>query len=148
MAETKIVQQRVVTPSRMDEWVSIFLAVALAGGAAFFFWGMQGWEPTGNWGPYALAWLVLGYLAIQLVALLSSAMDTRRVGILDSVTSLLPVIVGSVVMLDAFRGTSHLSNFQTNALLLMVGTAALDFIVTLWVRFTVNRRSIGLETGS
>ena len=142
----------VVHPTkRFEAFASIGMALvlALAGGLFFFKWG--DWEPgEGNsklW-YYLLAWFVLGYLAIQLIALLSTAIDSRSIGFGDTICSILPAIVGAVVGVEALQGIIHLSTFSQNALLLMICTSALEALITLWVRFTVNRKTIGFDTGT
>jgi hypothetical protein len=91
---------------------------------------------------------VLAYLAAQLIALLATAIDSRSIGFGDTVCSILPAIVGAVVLVEYFQKLIELSTFSLNALLLMICTSALEALITLWVRFTVNRRTIGLDPGS
>ena len=136
---------------RLEAFASIGLSVLIAvvGGIFFFRWG--DWEP-GDGGSklwyYLLAWIVLGYLAAQLIALLSTAIDSRSIGFGDTVCSILPAIVGAVVGVEALQGIIKLSTFSQNALMLMICTSALEALITLWVRFTVNRRTIGFDTGA
>ena len=49
---------------------------------------------------YLLAWLVLGYLAVQLIMLLSTSIDSRGIGFVDTVMGLLPALVGVVVAVE------------------------------------------------
>jgi hypothetical protein len=144
--------QAVVHPvKRLEAFASIGLAIvmALAGGLFFFRWG--DWEPADTnskvW-YYLLAWIVLGYLAAQLIALLSTAIDSRSIGFGDTICSILPAIVGAVVLVESLQGIIKLSTFSQNALMLMICTSALESLITLWVRFTVNRRTIGFNTES
>ena len=134
----------------LEEWVSIGTSLVLTLFAIVFFFRMPNWAPPANSGFwfYVLAWLVLGYLAIQLVALLSTAIDSRSIGFLDSLVSLLPAITGAIIGVNSLQGLVKLSTFQENALLLLIGTSILEALITLWVRFTVNRRTIGLDAGS
>ena len=136
---------------RIEAFASVGLAIilAVAGGIFFFRWGS--WEPGDSnskiW-YYLLAWMVLGYLAAQLIALLSTAIDSRSIGFGDTICSILPAIVGAVVGVEAVQGIIQLSTFSQNALMLMICTSALEALITLWVRFTVNKRTIGFDTGS
>ena len=130
-----------------EAYASIGLAIFLALGGAVFFFKFPGWEPQSNTWYYVLAWLVLGYLAAQLIALLSTAIDSRSIGFADTICSILPAVAGAIVGVEALQGILKLSTFQQNALLLMIATSTLDSLITLWVRFTVNRRTIGLDTG-
>ncbi len=133
---------------RLEAFASIGLAILLTIGGGIFFFKFGGWEPTTNVWYYVLAWLVLGYLAMQLIALLSTAIDSRSIGFGDSVCSILPAIVGAVVGVEALQGIIHLSTFSQNALMLMICTSALEALITLWVRFTVNRRTVSLDSGN
>jgi hypothetical protein len=131
----------------LEEWISIITSAVLSLGAIWFFFKMPNWTPAGTFFHYMLAWLVLGYLAIQLVVLLSTAIDSRSIGFLDSLMSLAPVVIGAIIGVNALQGIVKLSTFQEHALLLMIGTCLLEALITLWVRFTVNQRTIGLNPG-
>ena len=43
-------------------------------------------------------------------------------------------------------GHLNLSTFQINALATMLAAALGEFLLTVWVRFVVNRRTIGIDT--
>jgi hypothetical protein len=133
---------------RFEAFASIGVALLLAIAGGIFFFKFGAWEPSSNIWYYALAWLVLGYLAIQLVALLSTAIDSRSIGFGDSVCSILPAIVGAVVGVEALQGIIKLSTFSQNALMLMICTSSLEALITLWVRFTVNRKTVSFDTGT
>src|SRR5271167_2113565 len=86
---------------RFEESVSSGLALLLALVGGLFFFRMQGWTPESDRWIYLLAWLVLGYLAVQLIMLLSTSIDSRGIGFVDTVTGLLPALVGVVVAVEA-----------------------------------------------
>jgi hypothetical protein len=130
------------------ELISVVSAFALAGAAAYFFWGAPGWSPQSEWPKYALAWIVIGYLAIQLITLLETVLSVRLTGMIDAVTSIVPFVIGLVVLVNSVQGVLKLSVFQENALALLLSLSLLDFIVTLWIRFAVNRRTLGIDTGA
>jgi hypothetical protein len=145
------VQTHVHPVKRLEAFMSIGLSILLAVVGGIFFFKFSAWEPgEGNskvW-YYLLAWIVLGYLALQLIALLSTAIDSRSIGFGDTLCSILPAIVGAIVGVEALQGIIKLSTFSQNALLLMICTSSLEALITLWVRFTVNRKTIGFDTGS
>jgi len=132
---------------RFGELVSISSALLLAGGAAYFFWALPGWTPTSEWPQYALAWVVIGYLAIQLISLLDTVMNVRLTGMIDAVASIIPFVIGIVALVNMAQGVLKLSFFQANALALLLALSLLDFVVTMWIRFAVNRRTLGLDVG-
>jgi hypothetical protein len=122
--------------------IGLSLILAIAGGVFFFKFGA--WTPENNVWYYVLAWVVLGYLAAQLIALLSTAIDSSSIGFGDTICSILPAIVGCVVAVEWLQGIVTLSSFSKNALFLMICTSALESLITLWVRFTVNRKTVAL----
>ena len=128
------------------EGLSTVSSLALAIGGGLFFFLMPGWTPNSEIWLYVLPWPVLGYLALQLIVLLSSAISSHRIGFVDTIVSVLPAIVGIVVEIEYLQGILHLSAFQHNALRLMIGTATLEALITLWGRFTVYRRTIVLDS--
>jgi hypothetical protein len=136
------------TAKRFEAAASIGLALVLSVGAGIFFFKFGAWEPQSNVWYFALAWLVLGYLAAQLIALLLTAIDSRSIGFGDTVCSILPAIVGAIVGVEALQGIIKLSTFSQNALMLMICTSALESLITLWVRFTVNRKTVSFDTGN
>lgn len=127
------------------EWISILSALLVAAIAIVFFWFMRGWSPASDWPKYLLGWLVIGYFAIQLITLLESAVNVRLSGLIDTIVSIVPFVVGLAVLLDTYRSTTPLSEFQLNALMMLLATTLVDFIVTLWVRFAVNRRTVEVD---
>ena len=133
---------------QLETMASIGLALLLAVAGGIFFFKFGTWEPneTSKFWYYGLAWVVLIYLALQLIALLSTAIDSQSIGFGDTICSILPALVGALLFFEYLQGIIKLSTFSQNALLLMIGTSALDSLITLWVRFTVNRRTIGLGT--
>ena len=132
----------------LETMASIGLALLLAVAGGIFFFKFGAWEPNeaSKFWHYGLAWVVLIYLALQLIALLSTAIDSSSIGFGDTICSILPALVGALLFFEYLQGIIKLSTFSQNALLLMIGTSALDSRITLWVRFTVNRRTIGLGT--
>jgi len=130
------------------EYISIGSSLLLACAAVYFFWFVSEWEPTSDWPKYLLAWLVIGYIAIQLISLLETVLSVRLTGMIDTVMAIIPFVVGLVALVNMAQGTLRLSGFQTQALWLLLATSLLDFIATLWVRFAVNRRTLGIDTTS
>jgi len=132
---------------RIEAFTSVGLAMlmTIVGGIYFFKFGE--YDPGDNrfW-YYILAWVVLGYLAAQLIALLSTAIDSTNIGFVDIIFAIMPAIIGLVVAVEAGQEILHLSLFSKNALALMICTSALESLITLWVRFTVNRKTTVFDT--
>lgn len=127
------------------EWISIASALLLAAVAVGFFWFSRGWTPNSDASKYLLGWMVIGYFAIQLIALLESAVNVRLSGLLDIIVAIIPFVVGLAVLLDAVRSGTSLSEFHWQALLMLLATSLIDFVVTIWVRFAISRRTIEVE---
>ncbi len=130
------------------EYLSIGSAVLLTCAAAYFFWFVPNWSPTSDWPKYLLAWLVITYTAVQLITLLETVLSVRFTGIVDTILAIVPFVLGLVVLVNTVQGTVQLSGYQVQALYLLLATSLLDFIATLWIRFAVNRRTVGIDTGA
>jgi hypothetical protein len=78
--------------------------------------------------------------------LLVSATQIRVLGVLDSIVSILPFVAGLVTAAEWMLGHLALSTFQLNALAIMLAAGIGEFLLTVWVRFVVNRRTIGIDT--
>ena len=84
------------------------------------------------------------YLIVQLAFLLFSASQVRALGVLDSVLAIAPVVAGLVVLVQLIINKNfHLSNYQLNTLAVLIVAGASEFLLTIWIRFVINRRTIG-----
>jgi hypothetical protein len=55
-------------------------------------------------------------------------------------------VAGLVTATEWLMGHLNLSTFQINALATMLAAGLGEFLLTVWVRFVVNRRTIGIDT--
>ncbi len=128
-----------------EEWLSISLAIVGTIFAVWFIGQFHDWEPqqrVGFW--YAGAvWLGFAYVIVQMMFLLLSASQVRALGVLDSILSILPVIAGTVLVVEAALGNLRLSNYQSNMLAVVLVSGTAEFLLTIWIRFVINRRTIG-----
>ena len=85
---------------------------------------------------------------IQLVFLLVSATQVRALGVLDSVVSIVPVIAGSVTAVEWILGHLSLSSFQIISLAALIIAGVAEFLLTIWIRFVLNRRTFAVDTGT
>jgi hypothetical protein len=132
--------QRVAHP---EEWFSILLAVGIAVGAVLYFYLLPGLEPDSHFAWAVPGWIAGAYLFVQILFLLVSATQIRALGVLDSVLAILPVVAGLVMVVEVMLGHLHLSLFQLNVLSLLIATSLAEFLLTVWIRFVINRRTIG-----
>jgi hypothetical protein len=137
---------RIVRTAHPEEWFSILLALGATVGSVAFLWLAAGLEPVS--GPiWAVpGWLGLAYLFVQILLLLVSATQIRALGVLDSIIAIFPFVAGLVLVAEAILGHLHFSLFQLNALALLLGTGLAEFLLTVWIRFVVNRRTIAIDS--
>jgi hypothetical protein len=131
-----------------EEWFSILLALVATVGASIFIGYNPDYKPaTEAGGGVAWAvpvWIGFFYLIIQMTFLLFSASQIRALGVLDSVLAIAPVVAGLVLLIQTIISpTFHLSSYQLNSLAVLIVAGASEFLLTIWIRFVINRRTIG-----
>ena len=126
-----------------EEWFSILMSVGLATGSIVYFWIAPELSPTSHIAWAVPGWIAGTYLVVQMLFLLVSATQIRALGVLDSVLAILPVVAGFVMMLEWMLGHFALSLFQLNVLGLLIVASVAEFLLTIWIRFVINRRTIG-----
>jgi hypothetical protein len=133
-----------------EEWFSIILALIAAVGGWIYIGYFPNHEPERPIYWIIPVWFGLIYLIVQMAFLLMSANQVRALGVLDSVISIVPLVVGLVmVALGILVPTKlPLSNYQLNTLAVLIVSGAAEFLLTIWIRFIVNRRTLGLGGGS
>ena len=137
------VRARIAHP---EEWFSILMAIGAAIGSVLFVWIAPEFSPTSHIAWAIPGWIAGAYLVVQMLFLLVSATQIRALGVLDSVLAILPVVAGSVITVEWILGDLPLSLFQLNVLGLLVATSVAEFLLTIWIRFVINRRTIGFGT--
>ena len=146
MALVDAQQVRVRPHAHPEEWLSIIFALGGALLATAFFWGVPQFEPQGGLAWTVPGWVAFTYLFFQMLFLLVSATQIRALGVLDSIVSIVPFVAGLVTATEWLMGHLSLSTFQINALATMLAAGLGEFPLTVWVRFVVNRRTIGIDT--
>jgi hypothetical protein len=128
-----------------EEWFSILLAIVATAAAMFFIGYFPHYQPNDGGVAWAIpVWLGFLYLIVQLTFLLFSASQIRALGVLDSVLAIVPVVAGLVVLVQLIITPSfELSNYQKNTLAVVIVAGASEFLLTIWIRFVLNRRTIG-----
>lgn len=128
-----------------EEWLSIMLALIVAIGAWIYIGYFPKHEPERPIYWIIPVWLGLLYLIIQMGFLLMSANQIRALGVLDSVISIVPLVVGLVMVVLTILVPEKLplSNYQLNTLGVLIVTGGAEFLLTIWIRFIVNRRTLG-----
>ena len=135
--------------SHPDEWFSIILAIFGTIVAAFYigYWPRYEPESGGYW--VIPVWCGLLYLVIQMVFLLVSASRVRAEGVLDSILAIVPVVAGLVILVQTIINANfQLSNYQKNTLAVLLVAGTSEFLLTIWIRFIINRRTLGVAGGN
>jgi hypothetical protein len=131
-----------------EEWFSILLCVGGTAFAVFAIWRAPGYEPATSAAAWTIpVWMAFLYVLIQLVFLLVSATQIRVLGVVDSVIAIVPVVAGAVTAVEGLLGHLHLSSFQAMSLLALLVAGLSEFMLTLWIRFVLNRRTFAIDSG-
>ncbi len=135
-----------------EEWLSILLSFVVTAVAIIFIWQFPDYKPAtaanGGMEWTIPVWIGFFYVIIQIVFLLVSASQVRALGVIDSVVSIVPVIAGLVSLVEAALGHLNLSTFQWTTLMALLVAGMSEFLLTLWIRFVINRRTIGFDQAS
>src|SRR5215469_2524597 len=129
-----------------EGWFSIMMALIAAIGGWIYIGYFPNHEPERPLLWIIPVWFGLLYLIIQMAFLLMSANQVRALGVLDSVIAIVPFVVGlvmvalSIIVPDKLR----LSNYMLNTLAVLIVTGGAEFLLTIWIRFIVNRRTLGV----
>jgi hypothetical protein len=148
-----VVADRLVQPGNRkaahpEEWLSILLSLVGTVVATAYIWWAPGFEPATGPSWTIPVWLALAYLLVQLVFLLVSATQIRALGVLDSVVSIVPVVAGSVTVVEWILGHLQLSSFEIIALASLLVAGLAEFFLTIWIRFVLNRRTFAIDGGT
>ncbi len=134
------------TSTNPEEWFSILLALAATIGGSIWIGYYPQYKPDESGGGVAWAvpvWIGFFYLIIQMTFLLFSASQIRALGVLDSVLAIAPVVAGLVILVQTIiTPTFHLSSYQLNSLAVLIVAGASEFLLTIWIRFVLNRRTV------
>src|ERR1700749_3193041 len=141
-------QTRRTKTAHPEEWLSILICILGTVAATAVIWTAPAYDPDNGPAWTIPVWLALAYLLVQIVFLLVSASQMRALGVLDSIVSIVPVIAGAVTTVEWTLGHLHLSSFEIISLaaLLIAGTA--EFLLTIWIRFVLNRRTFAIDTST
>jgi hypothetical protein len=136
--------ERMRHSTHLEEWFSIGLALLGTTAASIFigYWPMYSPEHPQTW--VIPVWCGFLYLIFQITFLLFSASQVRALGVLDSAMAIVPVVAGLVILVTSLiNKTFELSTYQLNTLAVLIIAGASEFMLTIWIRFVINRRTIG-----
>ncbi len=127
-----------------EEWFSILMALVGTVAATLYIGYWPSYEPESGGYWVIPVWIGFLYLIVQMIFLLLSASQVRALGVLDSILAITPVVAGLVILVQMILNSSfHLSNYQKNTLAVLIVAGASEFLLTIAIRFIINRRTIG-----
>jgi len=135
-------QARVAHP---EEHLSIFMALGATIGSIAYFWLLPTLQPDSHIAWAVPGWMAGAYLFLQILFLLVSATQIRVLGVLDSIIAIFPFVAGLVLLAEWALGHLPFSLFQLNALSLLLAASLAEFLLTVWIRFVINRRTIAID---
>jgi hypothetical protein len=133
--------------AHVEEWWSILAALVGAGATTLFLWQVPDFRPSGDLTWVVPGWLALAYVLLQIACLLVSAAQIRALGVVDSIVAIVPVVAAIVTGIEWFLGRLALSPFQINVLATLLVASTGEFLLTMWTRFVLNRRTVSVESG-
>ncbi len=131
-----------------EEWLSILTALGTTIGSVASFWLAPTYQPASGLAWTLAGWFAFSYLFFQTLFLLISATRDRVLSVSDPIVAAFPLVAGSVVAAAWLLGHLPLSQFQVNSLAFLVATTLAEFVLTVWVRFVVNRRAGAIDASS
>jgi hypothetical protein len=138
---------RKAAAAHAEEWWSILAALVGAGATTFFLWTVPDFRPSGDLAWVVPGWLALAYVLLQIACLLVSAAQIRALGVVDSIVAIVPVVAALVTGIEWALGHLALSPFQINVLATLLVASTGEFLLTMWTRFVLNRRTVSVESG-
>ena len=129
-----------------EETFSMLMALGGTAAALAFLWLAPAFQPTSPVVWVLPGWIAGAYLFLQILFLLVSATQIRALGVLNSIVAIVPVVAGFVMVVEWLLGHLPLSLFQLNALALLIATSLGEFLLTVWIRFVLNRRTIAIDS--
>ena len=139
-------QRRVIIRStHPEEWFSILLALVASVAGWIYIGYFPKFEPISGVYWAIPVWFGLIYLIVQMAFLLLSASQVRALGVLNSIVAIIPLVVGLILIALRILVPEKLalSSYQLNTLAVLIVAGAAEFLLTIWIRFVVNRRTIG-----
>jgi hypothetical protein len=133
--------------AQIEEWLSIILALAATIFAPIAISLTHNWEPENKIFWTMPLWIGLFYLIFQmafLLRLVSSSDRNVSQGVLDSVVAIFPLVAGLVLLALSIVDSQSFSfsSYQLNELAVLIIVGASEFLLTIWILFVLNRRTV------
>ncbi len=130
--------------------ISILASLGMAVAIGTFFLAMRGWSPPEVWqvqADFAVTWVLLTYIWVQMGSLILVGAGTKNQMWLDAFTSVVPLFLIVYVLLQHYAGYIELSHFQAKTASVTAYTMLLDFVVDLGVSVLLSRQVVDVGAG-
>jgi hypothetical protein len=125
--------------------VSILSSLLMSVVVAVFFIVTRGWSPPPEWqvnADFAVTWLLLTYIWVQMGTLILVGAGTKTQMWLDALTSVVPLFLIVYVILQYYSGYLDLSQFQVKTAWVTAYTMLLDLVIDLGVSVLLSRQVV------
>ena len=125
--------------------VSIGSSLLMAIAIGLFFIAAAGWGPPESWqtnADFAVTWLLLTYIWVQMGSLIVVGVGTKNQMWIDALTSIVPLFLIVYVLLQHHIGYVVLSSFQAKTAWVTAYTMLLDVVVDLGVSVLLSRQIV------
>jgi hypothetical protein len=125
--------------------VSILSSLLMSVVVAVFFIVTRGWNPPPEWqvnADFAVTWLLLTYIWVQMGTLILVGAGTKTQMWLDALTSVVPLFLIVYVILQYYSGYLDLSQFQVKTAWVTAYTMLLDLVIDLGVSVLLSRQVV------
>jgi len=130
--------------------ISIISSLLMAAAIVLFFVAGAGWAPPGHWqeqSDFAVTWLLLTYIWIQMGSLILVGAGTKNQMWIDALTSIVPLFLIVYVVLQHYSGYVVLSSFQIKTAWVTAYTMLLDVVIDLGVTVLLSRQVVDVSGG-
>ena len=130
--------------------ISIASSLLMAVAIGLFFIAGAGWSPPEIWqeqSDFAVTWLLLTYIWIQMGSLILVGAGTKNQMWIDALTSIVPLFLIVYVVLQHYAGYVVLSSFQVKTAWVTTYTMLLDVVIDLGVTVLLSRQVVDVGGG-
>jgi hypothetical protein len=130
--------------------ISISSSLAMAAAICAFFIAAAGWSPPESWrdhADFAVTWILLTYIWVQMGSLIMVGSGTKNQMWLDALTSIIPLFLIVYVVVQHHSGFVVLSSFQIKTAWVTAYTMLLDVVVDLGVSVLLSRQVVEVGGG-
>ncbi len=130
--------------------ISISSSLLMALAVGLFFIAGAGWTPPETWqvqSDFAVTWILLTYIWIQMGSLILVGAGTKNQMWIDALTSIVPLFLIFYVILQHMSGYVTLSPFQARTAWVTAYTMLLDVVIDLGVSVLLSRQVVEVGGG-